>query len=1020
MEGLKINATKFYNHLQHIYNIYGDPKENSSFSKIDALLFVRGKFLEGDKNCLQEKTSQLHEYILGYDFTESLISFTPKEIIFFVASKKKMILENIKRPDKIICPEVNVFLRNPSGDNEKTINTILENIITDCNKDKVNIGMIKSERGIGTLVPEFEKCLNEKKSIQIIDTPDIVDEIFEIKDNEEIENIKTASKFASMVLQYTNQKFETIIDEEKRVRHEDLSNDIKKIVEKEGFQKKFTDKYKLSQIKLESLEITTKPTIQSGGKYDLNPMAESDNNYLSSDIIICKANTRYKDYNANIIRTFMIEANKIEQTRYKILQESFNKLISIIKIGKKISDVYKEIKQEIISRDSELESHIPKTFGNGIGLEYSNSKLLITENNDEIFQKGNTLNIILSLENLKKESSEKTYTLQIADTIVIKDDNEKENFTEDVSKELSDIYYNMEDLEDENKIKNDNDDNNLNYDSNRIVTRHMGMKTDEKMLLLEKRKEHQKELLKRKNEEFRNKLINHSADLRKEIEETKVNYSHVKSYDNINQFPSELKSGKIYIDKKNYTIFFPIFKKMVPFHVSLIKNSSKTEDNQYTVLRINFIVPGGNVDFGEIKGKNPIFVRELSYKSKFGPVIQNLLLQIRELSKNYKAKLQENKEKSDLVAQDHLIINKSKRIVLNDVSIRPTITGTGKKTIGVLEAHTNGLRFVSNKGEKVEIIYKNIKHAFLQPCENELIALIHFYLKNPIIIGKKKTFHVQFYKEAGSQADDLDNRRKLNDYEEYEIELREQQMRKKINNEFFKFANSIQDTKVLEFDIPFREMEFTGVPNRSNVTLLPTKYCLVSLVELPFFVLTLSEVEIVYFERVSQSLKNFDMAFIFKDLNKPFHRITTIPMENLDMLKSWLDENDILYGEGLYNMRWAEIIQNIKSNPQSFLKEGGWNFIQENDESNSSSDEKNIDSDYEVGSEQYEESESEYSEENMEDESESEGEDEGESALSEKGMSWDELEKDAIKSDKEHARRHKEEEDEKKGKKKRK
>ena len=245
-------------------------------------------------------------------------------------------------------------------------------------------------------------------------------------------------------------------------------------------------------------------------------------------------------------------------------------------------------------------------------------------------------------------------------------------------------------------------------------------------------------------------------------------------------------------------------------------------------------------------------------------------------------------------------------------------------------------------------------------------------------------------------------------------------MRKKINNEFFKFANSIQDTKVLEFDIPFREMEFTGVPNRSNVSLLPTKYCLVSLVELPFFVLTLSEVEIVYFERVSQNLKNFDMAFIFKDLNKPFHRITTIPMENLDMLKSWLDENDILYGEGLYNMRWAEIIQNIKSNPQSFLKEGGWNFIQENDESNSSSDEKNIDSDYEVGSEQYEESESEYSEENMEDESESEGEDEGESALSEKGMSWEELEKDAIKSDKEHARRHKEEEDEKKGKKKRK
>ena len=293
-------------------------------------------------------------------------------------------------------------------------------------------------------------------------------------------------------------------------------------------------------------------------------------------------------------------------------------------------------------------------------------------------------------------------------------------------------------------------------------------------------------------------------------------------------------------------------------------------------------------------------------------------------------------------------------------------------------------------------------------------------MKNPIIVGKKKSLHVQFYKEAGNQADDLDNRRKLNDYEEYEIELREQQMRKKINKEFLTFTEKIEEMKVLEFDMPIRGMEFTGVPNRSNVSLLPTEKCLVSLIELPFFVLTLSEVEIVYFERVSQSLKNFDMSFIFKDLNKPFHRIATIPMENLDMLKTWLDDNDILYGEGLYNIKWIDIIQNIKNNPQSFIDEGGWNFIQENNDSNSVSEENNGDSDYEVGSDQDEESESEFSEENMEDESDSEGEDEGESALSEKGMSWEELEKDAIKSDKAQARRHKEEEDEKKGKKRKK
>ena len=40
MENLKINATKFYNHLQHIYNIYGEPKENSSFFKKKHLYYM--------------------------------------------------------------------------------------------------------------------------------------------------------------------------------------------------------------------------------------------------------------------------------------------------------------------------------------------------------------------------------------------------------------------------------------------------------------------------------------------------------------------------------------------------------------------------------------------------------------------------------------------------------------------------------------------------------------------------------------------------------------------------------------------------------------------------------------------------------------------------------------------------------------------------------------------------------------------------------------------------------------------
>ena len=40
----------------------------------------------------------------------------------------------------------------------------------------------------------------------------------------------------------------------------------------------------------------------------------------------------------------------------------------------------------------------------------------------------------------------------------------------------------------------------------------------------------------------------------------------------------------------------------------------------------------------------------------------------------------------------------------------------GRKTVGMLEAHSNGLRFMSRKGEQLDIIYANIKHAFFQPA----------------------------------------------------------------------------------------------------------------------------------------------------------------------------------------------------------------------------------------------------------------------------------------------------------------
>ena len=41
----------------------------------------------------------------------------------------------------------------------------------------------------------------------------------------------------------------------------------------------------------------------------------------------------------------------------------------------------------------------------------------------------------------------------------------------------------------------------------------------------------------------------------------------------------------------------------------------------------------------------------------------------------------------------------------------------------------NGFRYTSIRGDKVDIMYNNIKHAFFQPCDGEMIILLQFHLK---------------------------------------------------------------------------------------------------------------------------------------------------------------------------------------------------------------------------------------------------------------------------------------------------
>ena len=183
----------------------------------------------------------------------------------------------------------------------------------------------------------------------------------------------------------------------------------------------------------------------------------------------------------------------------------------------------------------------------------------------------------------------------------------------------------------------------------------------------------------------------------------------------------------------------------------------------------------------------------------------------------------------------------------------------------------------------------------------------------------------------------------------------------------------------------------------------PSSSCLVNLTSWPPFCVTLEQVELCHFERVSFSMKNFDMVFIFKDYTKKICMVTAIPMTMLDHVKEWLNSCDIKYTEGLQSLNWGKIMKTIVEDPEGFFDSGGWNFLdpESGDEDEDDDDDSDEDETFAAnGDESAEEEEDEDSDEDFSDSDASEDEfseelDSDESS----GKDWSDLEAEAAEDD---------------------
>ncbi|KAH7406256.1 FACT complex subunit-domain-containing protein [Phaeosphaeria sp. MPI-PUGE-AT-0046c] len=965
------------------------------------------------------KPAAFQLWLLGYEFPHTLFVLTPDLLQIVTTKKKASYLEPLKG-GKV---PVEILVRGKDAEeNKKQFQACLDTV----KKAGKKVAVLKKDNATGTFADEWKASLQEA-GFKDEDQADLglilSNAALSVKDERELRAIRDASRASSALMtNYFVEEMSEILDSEKKITHRALADKVANKID----DTKFFEKQKVSKnFDTMQLDWCLQPTIQSGGAYDLKFAAEPDENNLHAGVIVSILGLRYMTYGAMVGRTYMVGPNKEQETAYKLLLAIHDLVIKSIKDGVVAKDVYNKALAHLKAKKPEWEKHFPKNVGYGIGTENKDASLLLSGKNVRVLKDGMTLVIQTGLQDLEnskpQDKKSKTYSLVLVDTVRVAQ-NDCAVFTKDTTSDLDAVsfFFDEEEEEAKPKVKKERAPAIAQTNITKTRTRHERT-TNQDAEKEEQRRAHQKELHQKKQKEGLEQYTEGAKSLNG-TEEKK--FKKFESYKRDNQFPASVATLEIVVDKKNLTVLLPIMGRPVPFHIHTIKNASHTPEADFTSLRINFLSPGqgvGRKDDQPFEDPNAHFIRSLTFRSQDVDRMDQITKDITELKKDVVRRETEKKQMEDVVEQDKLIPLKTRKpFMLDLIFIRPALDG--KRIPGSVEVHQNGLRYVHGNGTaKIDVLFSNMKHLFFQPSQHELIVIIHVHLKNPIMLGKKKTKDVQFVREATEmQFDETGNRKrrhKFGDEEEFEQEQEERRRRAALDKEFKNFAEKIADAarnENVSVDIPYRELGFNGVPSRSSVLVQPTTDCLVQLTEPPFTCLTLSEIEIVHLERVQFGLRNFDMVVVFKDYNRPPVHINTIPVESLDPVKDWLDSVDIPFTEGPLNLNWATIMKTVTQDPHQFFADGGWSFLstESDDEGDEEEEEESAfevsESELAVSDESSEESDF---DENASDDMSDEGSEEDFS----EGESWDELDKKAAKKDKESA--HMDDEDEDKGKK---
>ncbi|RLN93907.1 hypothetical protein BBJ28_00022844, partial [Nothophytophthora sp. Chile5] len=643
--GPRLDATMFFRRLNRLYSSWKENKGSAGWGDVDSFCVLAGRAQQEESG--YRKSAVLQIYLLGFlEFPETLMVFTPQKLYVLTGGKKctfgflpcfvgtDTMLEAVASANEASEVKLELLKRDKSDGNAANFKILTDAIQQSGSK----VGVLSKENPLGELVASFKKALTASATEQV-DVSKGIETALAVKEGEELENIRWAGALSSKVFKLKfMEDMEQIIDDEKSISHEKISMGIEDVFENPSKIKVTIDPV--------DIEPCYPPIVQSGGKYDLKPSAQSSKESMKYDVIICSLGARYKGYCSNVGRTFFIDPTSSMEKSYELLREAHDLCVKELKPGKVVGKVVEKVRKFIQSNNATLFGKLTKNLGFGIGLEFRESGNLLTSKNQTVITEGMAFNVAFGFQDIpipesqRKKKKLESYAVFLADTVVVLQ-NETKYYTK-VPKAWSKVRYDIDDDangEEEGSVHGAVDTT-LSGTRNQVLQSRLrdqqrqleGKETDQ-----ERRDRHQAELMRRKREEAMRRLEEQNSDKSEDRKKEK----NILAYSEPKDYPSELRERQVMVDMRAEAVILPINGVPVPFHISTIKNVSKSEEDKATYLRINFYVPGTSLGRDVLpamqnaiaKFPNKMFIKELGFRSSDAHNLNNQFRLIKELQK---------------------------------------------------------------------------------------------------------------------------------------------------------------------------------------------------------------------------------------------------------------------------------------------------------------------------------------------------------------------------------------------------